>query len=71
MGKTFQWGVLMEIKRDRYLNKLISLESLFEINQIIETNYGSSTIIEIKKDYLIVDVPSLGKREIYDISSIK
>ena len=26
--------------------------------------------IEIFKDYLVVEVPSLGKREIYDIDSI-
>jgi len=53
-----------------YLNNLITLEAIFSINQIIKTNYGPSTIIEIFKDYLVVEVPSLGKREIYDIDSI-
>ena len=28
------------------------------------------TITEIKKDHLIVDVPSLGKREIYDLKNL-
>ena len=50
-----------------YLNKLVTLNSIFEVNQIIQTSYGASTIIEIHEDHLIVDVPSLGKREIYNL----
>lgn len=53
-----------------YLNSLINIHSLFEKNQIVETSYGPSTILEVNDNYLIVDVPSLGKREIYDIKEI-
>ena len=55
---------------NEYLNKLITLNTLFEVGQIIETSYGPSTITEILNDHLIVEVPSLGKREIYDIKEI-
>lgn len=55
---------------NEYLNKLITLNTLFEIGQIIETSYGPSTIIEILNNHLIVEVPSLGKREIYNIKEI-
>jgi hypothetical protein len=54
----------------QYLNTLITLSSLFEKDQIVETNYGPSTIIEITNEYLVVNVPSLGNRQIYDIDSI-
>lgn len=53
-----------------YLNTLITLNSLFEINQVVETNYGAATIININTDHIIADVPSLGIRKIYDIESI-
>lgn len=53
-----------------YLNNLVTLQEIFTENQIIETNYGPATIIEIKDNHLIVEVPSLGKREIYDINSL-
>lgn len=53
-----------------YLNTLITLFSLFSKNEIIETNYGPSTIIEIYNDHLLVEIPSLGNREIYDIENI-
>lgn len=53
-----------------YLNSIITLNSLFEINQVIETNYGSATILNIHDDHIIVDVPSLGIRKIYDIDSV-
>lgn len=51
-----------------YLNTLITLKSIFKKNDVIETSYGPSTVTDVFDDYLIVDVPSLGKREIYDIS---
>ena len=51
-------------KNKEYFPSLISIHSLFEKNQIIETSYGPSTILEIHDDHLIVDVPSLGKRVI-------
>lgn len=51
-----------------YLNTLITLKSIFKKNDVIETSYGPSTVIDVFDDHLIVDVPSLGKREIYDIS---
>lgn len=54
-----------------YLNSIISIHSLFIKDQIIETNYGPSTIIEVLDDHLLVDVPSLGTREIYDIKEIE
>ena len=53
-----------------YLNNLINIHHIFEKNQIIETSYGPSTILEVHDHYLIVDVPSLGKREIYNITEI-
>ena len=53
-----------------YLNTLITLKAMFEKNEIIETNYGPSTIIEVFENHLLVDVPSLGNREIYDIEHI-
>ena len=53
-----------------YLNTLITLKAMFEKNEIINTSYGPSTIIEVYDNYLLVDVPSLGTREIYDIQSI-
>lgn len=53
-----------------YLNTLITLKSIFEENQIIETNYGVATIIAVYEDHLIVEVPSLGNREIYDFNNI-
>lgn len=54
-----------------YLNNLISIHCLFEKDQIISTNYGPSTVLEVHDNYLIVDVPSLGKREIYNINEIE
>lgn len=53
-----------------YLNTLITLNSLFDIDQIIETNYGAATITNIYNDHITVNVPSLGIRKIYDIDSI-
>lgn len=53
-----------------YLNTLITLPSLFTIGQIVETNYGPSTILKVYEDHLLVEVPSLGNREIYDIDPI-
>lgn len=53
-----------------YLNNLVTLKEIFTESQIVETNYGPATIIEIKDNHLIVEVPSLGKREIYDIVSL-
>ena len=53
-----------------YLNTLITLPSLFTINQIVETSYGPSTILKVFDDHLLVEVPSLGNREIYDIDAI-
>ena len=53
-----------------YLNTLITLNSLFEKEQIIETNYGPATVVEIYENHLLVEVPSLGNREIYDIESL-
>lgn len=54
-----------------YLNKLVSIHSLFVKDQIIETSYGPSTILEVNDDHLIIDVPSLGTREIYNIDEIE
>lgn len=53
------------------LYRLISLHSLFEENENIVTNYGPSTIKSIQKNYLIINVPFLGTREIYDIDNVK
>lgn len=52
------------------LPSLINMNSLFEIGEIINSSYGPSTITEIYDDHLIVEVPSLGKREIYNIKDI-
>lgn len=52
------------------LNNIINLKSIFEINQIVDTNYGPSTIIKVLNDHLLVEVPSLGTREIYDIETL-
>lgn len=54
-----------------YLNSLVSIKSIFKINQTILTNYGACRIEEIMDDHLIVNVKNIGKREIYDIHSIK
>ena len=53
-----------------YLNTIITLSSLFVPDEIIETNYGAATIISVYNDHLLVDVPPLGNREIYDIDPI-
>lgn len=53
-----------------YLNTLITLKAMFEKNEVIETSYGPSTIIKVCDNHLLVDVPSLGKREIYNIDYI-
>lgn len=53
-----------------YLNTLITLKSIFKINDVIETSYGPSSITQVFDDHLIVEVPSLGTREIYDIDEI-
>ena len=53
-----------------YLNTLITLKAIFKKNDVVETNYGPSTIIEIFDDYLLVEVPSLGEREVHDIDQI-
>lgn len=53
-----------------YLNTLITLKALFSEEQIIETNYGPATIKKIYEDHLLVEVPSLGNREIYDIENL-
>jgi hypothetical protein len=53
-----------------YLNTIITLQSIFSENDVVETNYGPSTILKVFENSLLVDVPSLGQREIYDIDSI-
>jgi len=53
-----------------YFSTLINMHCLFEIGEIINSSYGPSTIVEIFDDHLIVDVPSLGNREIYNIKDI-
>lgn len=53
------------------LYKLVSLYSLFEENENIVTNYGPSTVKSIQKNHLVIEVPSLGTREIYDIDNVK
>ena len=53
-----------------YLNKLISLSALFTESEIVETNYGPASVIDILEDHIVVDVPSLGQRKIYDIESL-
>jgi len=58
-------------KDPKYLSTIININSLFEVDQIIETSYGPSTILEVNEDYLVVDVPSLGRREIYNLKEIK
>ena len=57
-------------KNKDHLNTLITLHSLFVPSEIIETNYGPSTVIEVFQDHLLVEIPSLGNREIYDIDTI-
>lgn len=53
------------------LNKLVSLKSMFKKEEIIICNYGKVKIIDIYKDYLLVDVPHLGERKIYDLEEIE
>lgn len=53
------------------MDKYVTLESLVKKNQTIICNYGKAKVIEVQEDYILVDVPHLGQRKIYDFSSLE
>lgn len=53
------------------MDKYITLESLVKKNQTIICNYGKAKVVEVGDDYILVDVPHLGQRKIYDFSSLE
>lgn len=53
------------------LNSLVKLEEMFEVGEAIICNYGKALIVEIHSDSLLVGVPHLGNRTIYDLTSVE
>ena len=53
------------------LNVYISLESLASKDEMIICNYGRAKVIELHEDHILVDVPHLGRRTIYDLTSLE
>lgn len=49
----------------------INLESMVKANDTIMCNYGKVVVLEVFNNHLLVDVPNLGKREIYDLKNIE
>ena len=58
-------------ENESVLDVYVNLKSLFQKNESVYCNYGESKVIEIYNDHILVDVPKLGKREIYDFKSIE
>ena len=53
------------------MDKYVTLDSLVKKNQTIICNYGKVTVLEVQDDYILVDVPHLGQRKIYDFTSME
>lgn len=55
-----------------YLNKLISLKTVFAETELVYCNYGPATIVSVDSIYntVDVDIPGLGRKKIYDIYGI-
>lgn len=55
-----------------YLNKLISLKTVFNETELVYCNYGPATIVSVDatNNTVEVDIPGLGRKKIYDIYGI-
>lgn len=53
------------------LEKYVSIQTLAKKDEIIICNYGRAKVLELYDDHILVEVPHLGKRAIYDITSIE
>lgn len=49
----------------------VALESLAKKDEIIICNYGRAKVVELYEDHILVEVPHLGQRTIYDLTSIE
>ena len=73
--------VVLQVKREysfrlfnednTVLDTYVSLESLVNKDEIIICNYGRVKVVELFEDHILVEVPHLGKRTIYDLDSIE
>ena len=53
------------------LDVYVALESLARKDEIILCNYGRAKVVEMFDDHILVEVPHLGQRTIYDLTSIE
>ena len=73
--------VVLQVKREysfrlfkednSVLDVYVSLESFANKDEMIICNYGRAKVLELYEDHILVDVPHLGKRTIYDLTSIE
>lgn len=78
---TLKVKVALQVKREysfrlfkedsSVLDTYVSLESLAKKDEIIICNYGRAKVVELFEDHILVDVPHLGRRSIYDLTSIE
>ena len=66
-----EYGFRLFSENNSALGVYVSLLSFVDKDEMIICNYGRVKVIELFQDHILVDVPHLGKRAIYDLTSIE